>query len=93
MCISNIFINFAYTNYLNRMNITEELGKAIYQERKGRKMSRQKLSDMTGVSHQQIANIEKGHNSSVEILQKVLDALDYEIIICKKQNNNNTEEL
>lgn len=64
------------------MKISEKI-KSLRMERG---MSIRQLADATGVSKTTIVNIEQGYNSaSIELVQRLLDHLGYELSITTKR--------
>jgi alkylated DNA nucleotide flippase Atl1 len=53
----------------------------------GKIMTAHKLARLSGVSHATIGNVVKGLPSNIYNMQRILDALGYEILIQKKQTN------
>lgn len=64
------------------------IGERIVQQRRKLKITKQELKKRSGVSTQQLLNIENGQNTSISTLQKILDVLKLEIRIVEKEENN-----
>lgn len=63
-----------------------KINETIKSLRLERGMSIRQLADATGVSKTTIVNIEQGYNSaSIELVQRVLDHLGYELSITTKR--------
>ena len=62
------------------MDIKEEYGKRLNQLRKERKMSQEKLAELSELNRPYISAIEQGkRNVSLEVISKLAQALDIEI--------------
>jgi len=62
------------------MGIKEEFGKQLIQMRKDRKMSQEKLAELAELNRPYISAIERGkRNISLEVIEKLAQALDIEI--------------
>ncbi len=62
------------------MDIKEEFGKRLNQLRKERKMSQEKLAELSELNRPYISAIEQGkRNISLEVISKLAQALDIEI--------------
>jgi|AntRauMFilla1563_2_1112583.scaffolds.fasta_scaffold51159_1 transcriptional regulator with XRE-family HTH domain len=62
------------------MDIKEEFGKRLNQLRKERKMSQEKLAELSELNRPYISAIEQGkRNVSLEVISKLAQALDIEI--------------
>jgi transcriptional regulator with XRE-family HTH domain len=62
------------------MDIKEEFGKRLNQLRKDRKMSQEKLAELSELNRPYISAIEQGkRNVSLEVISKLAQALDIEI--------------
>ena len=67
-------------------NINKSLGKLLKQCRKERKLKLIDISNLTGMKVCQLSKIENGYNSvSIVTLNKILEALDLEIIFKSKK--------
>lgn len=64
------------------------IGERIVQQRRKLKITKKQLKERSGVSTQQLLNIENGQNTSISTLQKILDVLKLEIRIVEKEENN-----
>lgn len=64
------------------------IGERIVQQRRKLKITKQELKKRSGVSTQQLLNIENGQNTSISTLQKILGVLKLEIRIVEKEENN-----
>lgn len=64
------------------------IGERIVQQRRKLKITKQELKKRSGVSTQQLLNIENGQNTSISTLQKILDVLKLEIRIVEKEENS-----
>jgi len=61
------------------MEIKEEFGKRLNQLRKDRKMSQEKLAELSELNRPYISAIEQGkRNVSLEVISKLAQALDIE---------------
>ena len=62
---------------MNDQQIKQNIASNIRQYRAKKKISQEKLSDLTGISQQHISNIENEQvNPSIELLMKISDALE-----------------
>ena len=62
---------------MNDKQIKQNIASNIRQYRAKKKISQEKLSELTGISQQHISNIENEQvNPSIELLLKIADALD-----------------
>lgn len=62
------------------MDIKEEFGKRLNQLRKERKMSQEKLAELSELNRPYISAIEQGkRNVSLEVISKLAQALNIEI--------------
>ena len=62
---------------LKYQQIKQNIASNIRQYRAKKKISQEKLSELTGISQQHISNIENEQvNPSIELLLKIADALD-----------------
>ncbi|REG94310.1 helix-turn-helix domain-containing protein [Algoriphagus antarcticus] len=62
------------------MDIKKEFGKRLNQLRKDRKMSQEKLAELSELNRPYISAIEQGkRNVSLEVISKLAQALDIEI--------------
>lgn len=67
------------------MNIREHIGSQLAAIRQSKGLSLRQLSDMCGVTYQNINKIENGrYNASVDILGKICNALGCELSITEK---------
>lgn len=64
------------------------IGERIVQQRRKLKITKKQLKERSGVSTQQLLNIENGQNTSISTLQKILDVLKLEIRIVEKEENS-----
>lgn len=66
-----------YYIFMNDKQIKQNIASNIRQYRAKKKISQEKLSELTGISQQHISNIENEQvNPSIELLLKIADALD-----------------
>ncbi len=62
---------------MDDQQIKQNIASNIRQYRAKKKISQEKLSDLTGISQQHISNIENEQvNPSIELLMKISDALE-----------------
>ena len=62
---------------MDDQQIKQNIASNIRQYRAKKKISQEKLSDLTGISQQHISNIENEQvNPSIELLLKIADALE-----------------
>lgn len=62
------------------MDIKEEFGQRLIQFRKEKKMSQERLAELSGLNRPYISAIEQGkRNISLEVMEKLASALDLEI--------------
>lgn len=62
------------------MDIREEFGNRLMQLRKARKMSQEKLAELSELNRPYISGIEQGkRNVSLEVIAKLAQALEIEI--------------
>lgn len=66
----------------------EEIAKIIMLRRKKLRLSKQEIKRRSGVSVQQLSNIENGLNVSVNTLNKILDVLGLKIELQLKEELN-----
>lgn len=67
------------------MNHRERIGKRIAEIRKKRGLTILQVHEMTGLDNSNIGKIEKGkYNVGIDVLQKICDALDIELILKMK---------
>lgn len=66
----------------------EEIAKIIMLRRKKLRLSKQEVKKRSGVSVQQLSNIENGLNVSVNTLNKILDVLGLKIELKLKDELN-----
>lgn len=66
-----------------------ELHEILRRERRMRDISQEQLANQLGISNVTLCNIEKGKQcANFRTLQKICDALGYEIVLTKKQEEN-----
>ena len=66
-----------YYIFMNDKQIKQNIASNIRQYRAKKKISKEKVSELTGISQQHISNIENEQvNPSIELLLKIADALD-----------------
>lgn len=64
-----------------------KLHEILRQERRLRDISQEELARQLGISNVTLCNIEKGNRcANLRTLQKICEALGYEIVLIKKQN-------
>lgn len=79
--VKNPFYEVVYDSYSERARI----GKMIADIRNKKGLSVRELGEMSDVSYTNIGKIERGvYNVSVDILRKICDALDVEIVLKEK---------
>lgn len=66
------------------MELQEYIGKVIRQRKEELGLSRYELERRTGITYNQLLNIERGKSTSTRLLSKILDALDLELSINAK---------
>lgn len=66
------------------MELQEYIGNIIRQRKEELGLSRYELERRTGITYQQLINIEKGKSTSTRLLSKLFDALDLELRIFDK---------
>lgn len=65
--------------------LPKDVGHAIREERKAKKLTQRQLASLSGVWQETISKIETGTaNTKLETLFDLLAALDLEITICKR---------
>lgn len=65
------------------MNERERIGTLLAQKRNEAGLSVRALADLSGISYQNITKIENGkYNVSIDILSKIVNALNCKIDIC-----------
>lgn len=68
------------------MNNRESIGLQIMEARQKNNITQQELSEKSGVNRTNIAKIENGkYNVSIDILSKICNALDCDIIVKSKK--------
>jgi putative transcriptional regulator len=56
-------------------------------ERRAKRLSQQQIADAVGIARQAYVRIESGkHSTSIDMIERIADALDCEIQIINKQN-------
>jgi DNA-binding XRE family transcriptional regulator len=66
-----------------------ELYEILRRERRLRDINQDQLAKQLGISHVTLCNIEKGKRcANLRTIQKICDALGYEIVLTKKQDEN-----
>lgn len=74
------------------LNTVDEAVEAVKNIRKKNNITQRELSKIIGVSHVNIANIERGHTSlTIDFLLSVANAFGYELQILDKIQPNNNE--
>lgn len=63
------------------MELQEYIGKVIRQRKEELGLSRYELERRTGITYNQLMNIERGKSTSTRLLSKIFEALDLEISI------------
>ena len=63
------------------MELQEYIGYAIRQRKEELGMSKYELEKRTGITYNQLMNIERGKSTSTRLLSKIFEALDLEISI------------
>ena len=66
------------------MELQEYIGNIIRQRKEELGLSRYEIERRTGITYQQLINIEKGKSTSTRLLSKLFDALDLELRIFDK---------
>lgn len=66
------------------MELQEYIGNIIRQRKEELGLSRYELERRTGITYNQLLNIERGKSTSTRLLSKILDALDLELSINAK---------
>lgn len=66
------------------MELQEYIGNIIRQRKEELGLSRYELERRTGITYQQLMNIEKGKSTSTRLLSKLFDSLDLELRIFDK---------
>lgn len=69
----------------NDMNLQEYIGEAVKEKKKELGFSRYELERRSGISYNQIMNIERGESTTTRILDKLFDLLGLEVIIRDKE--------
>lgn len=70
------------------MELNEYLSKIIKDRREELNISRYGLMRLTGITYQQLINIEKGQNTSTRLLAKIFNALQLEFQLKIKEGTN-----
>lgn len=66
-----------------------ELHEKLRRERRLRDISQDQLAKQLGISNVTLCNIEKGNQcANLRTIKKICDALGYEIVLTKKQDEN-----
>lgn len=68
------------------MELQEYIGKVIRQRKEELGLSRYELERRTGITYNQLLNIERGKSTSTRLLSKIFEALDLELSINVKTN-------
>lgn len=63
------------------MELQEYIGNVIRQRKEELGLSRYELERRTGITYNQLMNIERGKSTSTRLLSKIFEALDLEISI------------
>lgn len=63
------------------MELQEYIGNIIRQRKEELGLSRYELERRTGITYNQLINIERGKSTSTRLLSKIFDALDLELSI------------
>ena len=67
------------------VRLPKDVGHAIREERKAKKLTQKQLADLSGVWQETISKIESGAvNTKLETIFNLLSALDFEITISKR---------
>lgn len=66
------------------MELQEYIGNIIKQRKKELGLSRYELVRRTGITYNQLLNIERGKSTSTRLLSKIFEALDLELIVNAK---------
>ena len=61
-----------------------QIGEVVKYIRKSKRISRDDLAMMSGVNLNTLKNIETGRNATLKSVERVLDAMGYELEIVKK---------
>lgn len=69
----------------NDMSLQEYIGEAVKEKKKELGLSRYELERRSGISYNQIMNIERGESTTTRILDKLFDLLGLEVIIRDKE--------
>lgn len=67
------------------MNLQEYIGEMIRQRKEELGLSRYELMRKTGISYNQLINIEKGESVSTRLLERLFKVLKLEIVITTKK--------
>ena len=66
------------------MELQEYIGKVIRQRKEELGLSRYELERRTGITYNQLMNIERGKSTSTRLLSKIFEALDLELSVNAK---------
>lgn len=67
------------------MGLSEYIGKIIKSKKEELGLSRYELERRSGISYNQIMNIERGESTTTRVLDKLFDLLGLEVIIRDKE--------
>lgn len=67
------------------MGLSEYIGKIVKRKKEELGLSRYELERRSGISYNQIMNIERGESTTTRILDKLFDLLGLEVIIRDKE--------
>lgn len=67
------------------MELQEYIGEVIRQRKEELGLSRRELVRRTGISEQQIINIERGQSTSTRLLSKLFEELGLEFVVKAKK--------
>ena len=67
------------------MGLSEYIGKIVKSKKEELGLSRYELERRSGISYNQIMNIERGKSTTTRILDKLFDLLGLEVIIRDKE--------
>ena len=67
------------------MNLQEYIGEMIRQRKEELGLSRYELMRKTGISYNQLINIERGESVSTRLLERLFKVLKLEIVITTKK--------
>ena len=68
-----------------KMGLSEYIGKIVKSKKEELGLSRYELERRSGISYNQIMNIERGESTTTRILDKLFDLLGLEVIIRDKE--------